>query len=92
MRTKKEVLIAHDWELFVGYCFKSPSADNDMLTFVEQEDAERVMKEGPKEYYWSESHELLYYEEEAWEHLIDDILWNNDDLTEEEAERQLLEE
>lgn len=96
MKTKNEVLIANGWEVFEGYCFPSPPADEDQYTFVEKEECERIFKEGSKIYYWNEGRERLYSEEDAWEEFMDyyfdDIPEGSpmSNMTYEEIEKELL--
>lgn len=72
MKTKREVLIENHWEPMIGYCFPTPCAEEDMLTFVEKEECEKVFAEGPKEYFWNDSHDRLFELEEAWDYFLDD--------------------
>ena len=82
MKTKKEVLKANGWEVFEGYCFPSPSADNEMLTFVEKDEALKVFSMGAKIYYWNEYKERLHDEEDAWDTFYDE--WTDKNLTDDQ--------
>lgn len=73
VKTKEEWLKENGWEEFIGFCFPSPRAENDFeLTFVEKEEALKVISEGVKSYWWNESHEQLYELDTAWEYFTED--------------------
>ena len=92
MKTIREVLESNGWEVFEGYCFPSPCADDEMLTFVEKEEALKVFSKGCKIYFWNEGRERLYDEEDAWEEMYDE--WNDtnlpDDISFEDWEKEML--
>lgn len=78
MKTKEEILILNGWEEMEGFCFNTCGAEDEMLTFVEKEEVERVYKEGVKKYYWNENKEQLYELDDAWEIFASDYLEDNE--------------
>lgn len=83
MRTKREVLLANGWEPVRGFCFPVPRAEEYYdSTFISEEDAIPVIKEGVQEYWtrpWEKHEDENVYElDDAWETFLDDYSYEHD--------------
>lgn len=72
VKTKEQIAEEHGYERMEGYCFNACRAEDDMLTFVEKDEANAVMAMGPKEYWWDGNHEQLFDLETVLEYIYDD--------------------
>jgi len=83
-KEQKEVFLQiRGWEPMRGYCFKTPPAEDDMDTYVEEEEAIKVFKEGVQTYWWNENGEQLFDLEDAWEYCYDEFACELDEPNDE---------